>query len=190
MNQNLPQLGFSQWKIPSGFWVVPKIIITTYMLNQKRKLPKNWGLSRKRERECSETTFDLEVTWSIITLIFPMCITVILLWQTIKLYWLFSIYHQTLREVTDFVKVLLSDGLKNFTKWKKAWQIVSLANDHFKRHRVTYEWPLNYEWPFKGYYYEEALVDLSWIFWRLLLKYVRIVDFYWILLNYEWPLNY
>ena len=90
MNQNLPQLGFSQWKIPSGFWVVPKIIITTYMLNQKRKLPKNWGLSRKRERECSETTFDLEVTWSIITLIFPMCITVILLWQTIKL---LAIFH-------------------------------------------------------------------------------------------------
>ena len=34
---------------------------------------------QKGEGECSETTFDLEVTWSIITLIFPMCITVILL---------------------------------------------------------------------------------------------------------------
>ena len=23
------------------------------------------------------------------------------------------------------------------------------TNDHFKRHSITYEWPLNYEWPFQ-----------------------------------------
>ena len=56
-------------------------IITSWIKNGNCRKTEAWA-----ERECSETTFDLEVTWSIITLIFPMCITVILLWQTIKLY--------------------------------------------------------------------------------------------------------